>query len=211
MRVSKHARKKTVVVSEVKLKMMGGKPKSRNLHCRNLLLRHLGEFWDRSVAEMGDKGGKDAGPIAVALGVAALGWAWGAIATRKANRSAQEAHKKARQARQALRAHLSSGPDLAGLRDDALGLAEQYKEAQQEYTRLLRLQPQAGQVRSRVNHQTLQCKDQHVLLEVHPFSSCLNRGSLNVCSGVCKGVCVIEVTTVGLWLLVASTPYMSAS
>ena len=63
---------------------------------------------------------------------------------------------------------LSTAPDVAGLRYDALGLAAQYQEAQQELARLLRLQPQAGQVQSRVNLQCLilQCEDKHCRLRV---------------------------------------------
>ena len=123
---------------------MGGKQKCEYLHCRNLLLRHLGEIWDRSVAEMGDKGGKDAGPIVAALGVAALGWASSAMATLKA-RKLEEAHTAALEASKALQAlsQNSRVTDPAGLHHQARGLTEKYKAAQQEYSRLLRFQPQA--------------------------------------------------------------------
>ena len=107
-----------------------------------------------------------------------------------------------------LQSHRSGGP--AGLHHQALGSVEQYLAAKWEYSRLLSLQQQARQVRSRVNLRwwTLQCRDQHSLLEVEPLSPCLTCRFLNVYSGVCKEVCVIEFAMVGLCLMAASTLQM---
>ena len=117
-------------------------------------------LWDR---RMGDKGTKGGGPNAIAISLAALSWAFGAVATIKARKLAQEAKvatiearklaqeakvgkEAARAARKALRRRAEERARLPGF-IIAMRFSLRIIEAQlaMEYARLLASQAEAEQ------------------------------------------------------------------